>query len=726
MAKKNGSEKAPRYSSQPNLGNGKMDEVATVEVETVEQSDGGDSPEIVANDDKAEKRRGIGAVAMAALHLQNIRNSVIRFFGGTKCELTSDDKTTEDNESDAPTKTKAGKSPSKKKNSKGDHFAWNVEKNARTRTAAEEELSQAQKAMLEAIMQDDDDAYDEAAEAYKKAKKKVALAKIGKIDAPTEGEADDVSETDGDATEVRKTSSEKEKEKGRKKSHKGLIVGGVAVALAAALAGGAYASGIDQRKAGNNSALETATETLYTLTLSPDEISSGNVDKKQKQFNEQMDALIHARDNQGDPLPFDDPDPALVTSANELLEGDQVSKYQEAIDSSLAARNELANKADSLGMSAESYVKYQQKASKLEINSVETYLDYEQAAGELGISIEDYLEYGDLADRANLTIEQVKQFSEGHGVPADKLNTPEAVDYVRDGRDDKTAVGETALTNESEDVEARRAEVKYLAATNPMVAAQIMAAINEDTTADDGVDGLETGTQLINQYLTDFAGDYDVYQDAVQDVITPWIDGADASIFEAKHIRQYSVGDLTQTDDQLTVTNSYQDNNGGNPYVLVFENGDATIWFKLGCGGQLTVPIPIQVVVERHAYTPSQTTTYTPNQTTAYTPNRTTTTTTTNPPVTPVDPPATLESKDPTKNVLANSGNQYAEDGVPGVSGQPSRTEQGSANNDTTYVDQNGDQQTVGSTGSEEVSVSDNPNGDINGVRDEDSGIVSW
>ena len=721
MTKKNGGEKAPRYSSQPITDDGRMGEVATVEVETVEQSDGSSSPEIVANDDKAEKRRGIGAVAVAALQnvRKNIRNSVIRFFGGTKCELTSDDKTTEGNESDAPTKTKAGKSPSKKKNLKGDHFAWNVEKNARTRTAAEEELSQAQEAMLEAIMQNDDDAVGEAAEAYAKAK-----AKVDAEASRNDDDADDTSETEDAATETRKTSSEKEK--GRKKSHKGLIVGGVAVALAAALAGGAYASGIAQRKADNNSALANATETLHTLTLSPDEISPDNVDETQKQLRDQMDALIHARDNQGDPLPFDDLDPALVASASELLDGDQVSKYQEAIDSNLEARNELANKANSLGMSVESYVKYQKKVSELGVDSVETYLDYEQAAGELDISIEDYLEYGDLADRTNLTIEQVKQFSEGHGVPADKLNTPEAVDYVRDGRDDKTAVGETALTNESEDVEARRAEVKYLAATNPMVAAQIMAAINEDTTADAGVDGLETGTQLINQYLTDFAGDYDVYQDAVQEVITPWIDGADASIFEAKHIRQYSVGDLTQTDDQLTVTNSYQDNNGGNPHVLVFENGDVTIWFKMGCGGQLTVPIPIQAVVERHAYTPSQTTTYTPNQTTTYTPNRTTTTTTTNPPVTPVDPPATLESKDPTKNVLANSGNQYAEDGVPGVSGQPSRTEQGSANNDTTYVDQNGDQQTVGSTGSEEVSVSDNPNGDINGVRDEDSGIVSW
>ena len=584
------------------------------------ETDNGDKHEAAAEADKAEKRRSIGAVAVAAL--QNIRNSVIRFFGGTKCELTGDDKTTENNESDAPTKTKAGKSSSKKKNLKGDHFAWNVEKNTRTRTAAEEELSQAQKAMLEAIMQDDDDAYDEAAEAYKKAKKKVALAKIGRIDTSAEGETDDAPKAERDATEVRKTSSEKEK--GQKKSHKGLIVGGVAVALAAALAGGAYASGIDQRKADNNNALATATETLHTLTLSPDEISPDNVDEMQKQLNEQMDALIHARDNQGDPLPFDDLDPALVASASELLDGDQVSKYQEAIDSNLAARNELANKADSLGMSVESYVKYQQKASKLEINSVETYLDYEQAAGELGISIEDYLEYGDLADRTNLTIEQVKQFSEGHGVPADKLNTPEAVDYVRDDRDDKTAVGETALTNESEDVEARRAEVKYLAATNPMVAAQIMAAINEDTTADAGVDGLETGTQLINQYLTDFVGDYDVHQDAVQDVITPWIDGADASIFEAKHIRQYSVGDLTQTDDQLTVTNSYQDNNGGNPYVLVFKNGDVTIWIKLGCGAQLTVPIPIQVVVEKHTYIPNQTTT----TTTPTAPPTTTTTTT--------------------------------------------------------------------------------------------------
>ena len=712
MAKKNGGEKAPRYSSQPMIGNGKMGEAVPVEVEIVEQSDGGGSPEIVANDDKAEKRRRIGVVAMAAL--QNIRNSVIRFFGGTKCELTSDDKTTEGNETNAPTKTKAGKSPSKKKNLKGAHFAWNVEKNARTRTAAEEELSRAQKAMLEAIMQDDD-AYEEAAEAYAKAKAKVDVEASRDND-----DADDTSEAEGDATEVRKTSSEKEKEKGQKKSHKGLIVGGVAVALAAALAGGAYASGIDQRKADNNSALETATETLHELTLSPDEISSDNVDEMQKQFNEQMDALIHARDNQGDPLPFDDPDPALVTSANELLEGDQVSKYQEAIDSSLAARNELANKADLLGMSVESYVKYQQKASKLELDSVETYLDYEQAAGELGISIEDYSEYGDLAERTNLTIEQVKQFSEGHGVPADKLNTPEAVDYVRDGRDDKTAVGETALTNESEDVEARRAEVKYLAATNPMVAAQIMAAINEDTTADAGVDGLETGTQLINQYLTDFAGDYDVYQDAVQDVITPWIDGADASIFEAKHIRQYSVGDLTQTDDQLTVTNSYQDNNGGNPHVLVFENGDVTIWFKMGCGGQLTVPIPIQVVVERHAYTSNQTTTYTPNQTTTYTPNQTTTTTTTN---SPVDPPTitTTDAKNAQADPAYGTGqvaNRVASDESAEMVGA---TGDGAADSGS-YVGADGEKHEVGDQGDDVVVEASDGHGTAAGIESERPG----
>ena len=669
------------------------------------ETDNGDKHEAAAEADKAEKRRSIGAVAVAAL--QNIRNSVIRFFGGTKCELTGDDKTTENNESDAPTKTKAGKSSSKKKNLKGDHFAWNVEKNARTCTAAEEELSQAQKVMIEAIMQDDDDAYKEAAEAYAKAK--------AKVDAEASRNNDDASETEGVATETRKARSEKEK--GQKKSHKGLIVGTLALATALATGGVLYANGAAQKKAGNDSALATATETLHALTLSPDEISPDNVDEMQQRFNEHRDALIHARDNQGDPLPFDDLDPALVASANELLDGDQVSKYQEAIDSNLAARNELANKADSLGMSVESYVKYQQKASELEINSVETYLDYEQAAGELGISIEDYLEYGDMADRTNLTIEQVKQFSEGHGVPADKLNTPEAVDYVRDGRDDKTAVGETALTNESEDVEARRAEIKYLAATNPMVAAQFMAAINEDITPDAGIDGLETGTQLINQYLTDFVGDYDVYQDAVQDVITPWIDGANASIFEAKHIREYSVGDLTQTGDQLTVTNSYQDNNGDNPFVLVLENDDVNTQWKEGCGTQLTVS-PTREVVKRHTYTPTQTTTYTPNRTT---------TTTTNPPVTPADPPAiTTEPKDPTKDVLANPGNQYAKDDVPGVSDQPSQTEQGSANNDTTYVDQDGNQQTVGSTGSEEVSAPSDDKGNIGGLQGEDPGINNW
>ena len=87
--------------------------------------------------------------------------------------------------------------------------------------------------------------------------------------------------------------------------------------------------------------------------------------------------------------------------------------------------------------------------------------------------------------------------------------------------------------------------------------------------------------------------------------------------------------------------------------------------------------------------------------------------------------PPTLQPKDSTEDVLANSGNQYAKDNVPVVSDQPSQTEQGSANNDATYVDQNGDQQTVGNTGSEEVSASDG-NGNIGGLQEEDSGIKNW
>ena len=76
--------------------------------------------------------------------------------------------------------------------------------------------------------------------------------------------------------------------------------------------------------------------------------------------------------------------------------------------------------------------------------------------------------------------------------------------------------------------------------------------------------------------------------------------------------------------------------------------------------------------------------------------------------------------------MLANQGNQYAQDGVPGVSDQPSQTEQGSANNDATYVDQNGNQQPVGSTGSEEVSAPSDDEGNIGGLQEEDSGIKNW
>ncbi len=346
-------------------------------------------------------------------------------------------------------------------------------------------------------------------------------------------------------------------------------------------------------------------------------------------------------------------------------------------------------------------------------NAIDAFNARSEAAEKLGVDIDTYAELEHAANDMHLSIERVKELADYYGIPADKLGTDEAQNYMRDNLLSPTSVSEAFNCDTPE----QAAEVLIFTAYNNKGAlAQYINALDEDNgNPDSGIDGLEMPVNVDNlyqRYCNDhaaYAADFARFVEAMESATVTERDATDQIMYS-----------YYLSDGNRMVCSRGPENSGGDTtkiYEVTFYDADgnviAVMLVKNGCG---------QIEAGGSTYTAVTPTIVKAPGTSHGTPNGGGG----NPGGgNPGGGTPTPKPKDPTKDVLANPGNQYAQDNVPGVSDQPSQTEQGSINNDTTYVDQNGDQQTVGSTGSGEVSASDG-NGNIGGLQEEDSGIKDW
>ena len=398
-----------------------------------------------------------------------------------------------------------------------------------------------------------------------------------------------------------------------------------------------------------------------------------------KQLEEQMDKLQQEKTDVAEAIEKNgNADADTLANARGILDSEDTLNYQEDLQSAIDAFNARS-----------------------------------EAAEELGVDIDTYAELEHAANDMHLSIERVKELADYYGIPADKLGTDEAQNYMRDNLLSPTSVSEAFNCDTPE----QAAEVLIFTAYNNKGAlAQYINVLDEDNgNPDSGIDGLEMPVNVDNlyqRYCNDhaaYAADFARFVEAMESATITERDATDQIMYS-----------YYLSDGNRMVCSRGPENSGGDTtkiYEVTFYDADgnviAVMLVKNGCG---------QIEAGGSTYTAVTPTIVKVPGTSHGTPNGGGG----NPGGgNPGGGTPTPKPKDPTKDVLANPGNQYAKDNVPVVSEQPSQTEQGSVNNDTTYVDQNGDQQTVGSTGSGEVSASDG-NGNIGGLQEEDSGIKDW
>lgn len=463
----------------------------------------------------------------------------------------------------------------------------------------------------------------------------------------------------------------------------GMALAGIALATGIGV-GVANCDAITNYLSGSNpqEAAATATATVQNevddlagvLAVDPSTLS-GN------QLEEQMDKLQREKADVAEAIEKNgNADADTLANARGILDSEDTLNYQEDLQSAIDAFNARSEAAEELGV------------------DIDTYAELERAADDMHLS----------------SIERVKELADYYGVPADKLGTDEAQNYMRDNLLSPTSVSEAFNCDTPE----QAAEVLIFTAYNNKGAlAQYINALDEDNgNPDSGIDGLEMPVNVDNLYQR-YCNDHAAY---VAD-FARFVEAMESATITERDATDQIMYSYYLSDGNRMVCSRGPENSGGDTtkiYEVTFYDADgnviAVILVKNGCG---------QIEAGGSTYTAVTPTIVKAPGTSHGTPNGGGG----NPGGgNPGGGTPTPKPKDPTKDVLDNPGNQYAKDDVPGVSGQPSQTEQGSANNDTTYVDQNGDQQTVDSTGSEEVPAPSDGNGNIDGLQGEDPGIKDW
>ncbi len=267
-----------------------------------------------------------------------------------------------------------------------------------------------------------------------------------------------------------------------------------------------------------------------------------------------------------------------------------------------------------------------------------------------------------------LSSEKVQQLAGYYGINPSELGTSAGAAKMRDHMSNGLNLNEQMQANG--DVNAFRDEYIFVTYNNPMVRAQIAAALDEDSTPDAGLDGMEGGAVLMNQKLNQYNAAPTAHQDFAR--VRDYIRNANVTARPAVDQRAYSVF----YSDQLYISNPTENDGGTNQWIYRMDNGSTQVEIKNLCA-QLNVPdvapAPAPKVYEYVVHhdnptptpaptpdkpTPTPTPEPTPTPTPVPTPEPTPTPT---PEPTPTPTPTPkLEPKKPEESSLLKGNNQTA------------------------------------------------------------------
>lgn len=273
------------------------------------------------------------------------------------------------------------------------------------------------------------------------------------------------------------------------------------------------------------------------------------------------------------------------------------------------------------------------------------------------------------AKEMGLSSEKVQQLAGYYGINPSELGTSAGAAKMRDHMSNGLNLNEQMQANG--DVNAFRDEYIFVTYNNPMVRAQIAAALDEDPTPDAGLDGMEDGSVLMNQKLNQYNAAPTAHQDFVR--VRDYIRNANVTVRPAVAQRAYSVF----YNGQMYIGNPTENDGGTNQWIYRMDNGSTQVEIKNLCA-QLNVPdvapapAPAPRVYEYVVHhdnptptpTPEPTPTPTPEPTPTLTPVPTpepTPTPTPEPTPTPTPTPTPkLEPKKPEESSLLKGNNQTA------------------------------------------------------------------
>lgn len=264
------------------------------------------------------------------------------------------------------------------------------------------------------------------------------------------------------------------------------------------------------------------------------------------------------------------------------------------------------------------------------------------------------------AKEMGLSSEKVQQLASYYGISPSELGTSAGEAKMRDQMSNGLNLNEQMQANG--DANAFRDEYIFVTYNNPMVRAQIAAALDEDPTPDAGLDGMEDGSVLMNQKLNQYNAAPTAHQDFVR--VRDYIRNANVTVRPAVAQRAYSVF----YNGQMYIGNPTENDGGTNQWIYRMDNGSTQVEIKNLCA-QLNVPdvapAPKPRVYEYvvHHDNPTPTPAPTPDKP-APTPTPTPEPTPTPTPVPTPEPTPTptpkLEPKKPEESSLLKGNNQTA------------------------------------------------------------------
>lgn len=276
------------------------------------------------------------------------------------------------------------------------------------------------------------------------------------------------------------------------------------------------------------------------------------------------------------------------------------------------------------------------------------------------------------AKEMGLSSEKVQQLAGYYGINPSELGTSAGAAKMRDHMSNGLNLNEQMQANG--DVNAFRDEYIFVTYNNPMVRAQIAAALDEDPTPDAGLDGMEDGSVLMNQKLNQYNAAPTAHQDFVR--VRDYIRNANVTVRPAVAQRAYSVF----YNGQMYIGNPTENDGGTNQWIYRMDNGSTQVEIKNLCA-QLNVPdvapAPKPRVYEyvvhhdnptptpaptpdKPAPTPTPTPEPTPTPTPVPTPEPTPTPTPEPTPTPTPTPTPKLEPKKPEESSLLKGNNQTA------------------------------------------------------------------